>query len=81
MAYSLKELRELTDEQLVTEHDNCAASTVSHIHYFLEEIKRRDQNRQTKTIIEYTRKMLILTVIIAILTVVNVVAVIVQACQ
>lgn len=81
MAYSLKELRSLTDEQLIEEHDNCAASTVNHIHYFLEEIKRRDQNRQTETIIKYTRIMTWLTVFIAVLTVVNVVAVIVQVCQ
>lgn len=81
MAYSLKDIRGLSDGQLIEEHDNCAASTANHIHYFLEEIKRRDQNRQTETIIKYTRQMLILTVIIAILTVANVAVVIVQVLQ
>jgi hypothetical protein len=81
MAESLKELRGLSDKQLIEEHDNCAASTSSHIHFYLEEIKRRDQNRQTETIIKYTRIMMWLTVFIAILTVANVVAVMVQVCR
>ncbi len=29
MGYTLKELRELTDEQLIAEHDNVAQSTAS----------------------------------------------------
>lgn len=75
MAYTLKELREVSDEQLIVEHDLKAQSTDPGINYYLDELKRREQNRQTETIIKYTHRMLLLTVFIALLTIVNVMAV------
>jgi hypothetical protein len=77
MAYTLKELRAMGDEQLIAEHDNLAQSTTLGINYFLDELKRREQNRQTDTMLLYTRRMLWLTVFVAVLTVANVIAVVV----
>lgn len=82
MANTLKELREMSDEQLITEHDNLANRTQIGLNYYLDELKYREQNKQTETMILYTRKMLSfthrmlwLTVLVAILTVINVIAV------
>jgi hypothetical protein len=70
MGYTLKELRELTDEQLIAEHDNVAQSTARlGVNYYLDELKRREQNKQTEAMLAYTRRMLWLTVFVAICTV------------
>ena len=67
----------MTDEQLVTEHDNRAMRTQEGMNYYLDELTRRAQERQTKAMLGYTRRMLWLTVFVAFLTVVNVIAVLV----
>jgi len=78
MSYGIKELREMTDEQIIKEHDDLAQQT-SHnnlgLNYFINELQRREQNRQTETMLLYTRRMLWLTVFVALLTAVNVFAV------
>lgn len=76
MAYTLRELRGLTDEQLVEEHDNLAGLTRVGINYFLDELRRREQEKQTRLMLSYTHRMLWLTVFIAILTITNVIAVV-----
>jgi hypothetical protein len=76
MSYHLKELRTMSDEQLITEHDDLASRTQVGLNYYLDELNRRAQNRQTETMLLYTRRMLWLTVVVAILTSVNVIAVI-----
>ena len=77
MSSTLKELREMTDEQVIEEHDNLAQRTMMGLNYYLDELNRREQNRQTEAMLSYTRRMLWLTVLVAILTVVNVIAVLV----
>lgn len=82
MAYRLKELREMTDEQLIAEHDDVAQGTASlGVNYYLDELKRREQNKQTESMLAYTRRMLWLTVFVAICTVVNVVAALIPLCR
>jgi hypothetical protein len=71
MAKTISELRELSDEQLVEEHDRTATNTVVGISYYLDEIERRRIDRQQQ-------QMLRLTWVVTVLTVVNVVAVIVS---
>ena len=74
--FTLKELRDLKDEQIIAEHDRKAHGTTSvDIDYYLNELQRREQNRQTETIVKYTRRMLWLTVSVAILTAINVIAI------
>ena len=48
MSHSLEELRKLPDEQLIIEHDKHAKHTQVGINYYLDELYRRDQNRQTE---------------------------------
>ncbi len=67
----------MSDEQLIAEHDRAVDSCgTTGIKYYLEELKRREQDRQTRTIIKYTRLMLWLTVLVALLTITNVIAVV-----
>jgi len=76
MSNTLKELQGMSDEQLILEHDDEAKYTSSvGINYYLDELNRRAQKRQTETMLAYTRRMLWMTVFIAILTAINVIAV------
>ena len=77
MSPSLKALRELSDEDLVSLHDGVAIHTSVGVTYYLDEIYRRDQDKQTKVMQQYTKQMLNLTYVVTVLTVINVVAVIV----
>jgi hypothetical protein len=70
-AKSIAELRSLSDEELVEQHDKLAATTSVGISYYLDEIERRRIERQQQ-------QMLRLTWVVTVLTVVNVVAVIVS---
>ena len=77
LAAKLEKLRELSDEELVALHDQAAANTTVGIQYYLDELNRRSQNKHTEVMLHYTKQMLRLTVFVAVLTVVNVIAVLV----
>ena len=70
-AKTIAELRELSDEQLIEEHDRATANVVVGISYYLDEIHRREVDRQQ-------RQMLRLTWVVTVLTVINVAAVVVS---
>jgi hypothetical protein len=69
-AKSLADLRDLTDLELVAQHDRLAGHTQVGISYYLEELHRR-------AVVAQGKRMERLTQVIAVLTVVNVAAVIV----
>lgn len=73
-APKLKELRNMKDDILVSAHDqNAKDITVLGISYYLEELARRDQSRQTKQMLEYTRWIVRMTAIVTIATIINVI--------
>lgn len=45
MSYSIAQMRAMTDEQLIAEHDEHARNTVVATGYYLEELQRREQTR------------------------------------
>lgn len=47
MAYTIAQLRETTDEQLIAEHDAHAKNASGGINYYLEELDRRSRERAT----------------------------------
>ena len=53
-AKPLKELRGLSEEELIEQHDQEAARTGAGVDYYLTELNRRSQNRQTKWIVAMT---------------------------
>ncbi len=70
IARSIEELRALSDDDLIREHDEIAAHTQTGLNYYLEELARRQ-------VASREQKMQKLTQVIVVLTSVNVVAVIV----
>jgi hypothetical protein len=70
-AKTISELRGLSDEQLIEQHDHLAENTVVGISYYLSELERRQVERQG-------RLMLRLTWVVTVLTVINVAAVVVS---
>ncbi len=72
MAMTLKELRGLSDDDLVAQHDEIAGSTVVGLNYYLAEIARRDQDRQTQAMLSYTKWVTIMTAIITVATIANI---------
>lgn len=67
MAPTMAEIRAMSDEELIRRHDEIAESTVVGLAWYRDEIVRRDAARQTATIVR-------LTLVITMLTSVNVVA-------
>lgn len=48
MTMSIQQLRSATDEQLIAEHDQLATSTIPGVNWYLDELRRRGQERQAK---------------------------------
>jgi|WetSurMetagenome_2_1015567.scaffolds.fasta_scaffold227729_2 hypothetical protein len=72
---SLRQLRGLTEDELIERHDTLAKITIVSSAHYLAELARRDLDRQTTAMLGYTRRMHILTVVILCCTIVNTVAV------
>ena len=71
MALSLSELRKLTDDELVEKYDCQATSTVVGTQYFMDELNRRYQERQTNATLRITKWFAGMTIIITVATLVN----------
>jgi hypothetical protein len=69
----IKELRALLDETLIDAHDKKAESTEAGVAYYLDELARRDQSRQTEAMLSYTRWIIAMTVIVTLATIANLV--------
>lgn len=72
MALSLSDLRNLTDDELVEKHDAQAKTTVVGIQYYLDELSRRYQERQTNSMLRFTKWITVMTVIITVATLANI---------
>ena len=54
MVYSIKQLRALSDEELIQEHDKKALNTVAGTKYYMEELDRRSRERNEKMMFKLT---------------------------
>ena len=72
MAERISHLRKMTDAQLEALYDGTAESTQVGLNHYLTEINRRNQERQTETMLGYTREIRVMTRVITFLTLVNV---------
>ena len=81
MSQSIEQLRKLSDEEVIELHDRVATNTSVGVQFYLDEIHRREQNKQTDVMVKYTKQILLLTIAIGILTFINVVAVFIQISQ
>ena len=72
MSENFETLRSLSDTELIKKHDRLAASTGVGIKYYLQELARRDQDKQTRAMLSYTKWITIMTLAISVLTIINV---------
>jgi hypothetical protein len=54
MVYSIKQIRELSDEKLIAEHDKKAKNTFVGTKYYMEELDRRSRDRNDKAMFKLT---------------------------
>lgn len=73
IAPSYRQLREMSDEQLITSHDHLAKNTSLGLSYYLDELRRRATDRQTERMVELTAVIEGLTRVVTVLTAVSVV--------
>ena len=73
MSELLKELRALPDEVLIQKHDALAQNTITGTAHYLTELARRDLERQTEAVLKYTEQVRNFTLLVTLLTVVNVI--------
>jgi hypothetical protein len=78
MSHLLNELRAASDEELIERHDRLAKDTIVGVNYYLEELARRDAQAQGDRVESLTKTVVNLTWVIAILTAVNVAAVLID---
>jgi hypothetical protein len=66
------ELREMTEEKLIEAYDEISETTYIGTNLYLQELVRRNQNRQTEAMLKYTRYILWMTIVVTVATIVNV---------
>lgn len=71
MIPTYEQLVSLSDQDLVDGYNAAAERTVVGTGFYLDELNRRAQTRQSTSILDLTRQVRNLTVIITILTVIN----------
>jgi hypothetical protein len=72
VASTLKDLRALSDDELIRRHDEEAAHTVVGTDYYLAELARRESHKTAEGVARDTTWMKRLTAIITALTIANV---------
>ena len=70
MAPTIRQLKKMTDKQIEEGYDSAAKNTVVGTQFWQDELVRREQRKQTTLLIALTIVLIILTAVIAGLTVV-----------
>ena len=74
MAESVHNLRTLSDNELIKQHDSLARNTVVGTQHYLDELNRRDHIRQTEAMLILTKWIARMTVVITVATILSVAA-------
>ncbi|MEC4183307.1 hypothetical protein VJ918_00615 [Adlercreutzia sp. R21] len=72
MSLTYRELRKISDEELIDQHDKEAKYTVVGTSYYLEELARRDSQRVNDSMLRCTKWITVMTAVMLLATVVNV---------
>lgn len=72
MSLTYRELRKMSDEELIDQHDKESKYTVVGTSYYLEELARRDSQRVNDSMLRCTKWITAMTAIMLLATVVNV---------
>jgi hypothetical protein len=72
MSWSIEDLRDMSDDELIRAHDRLAKNTQAvGVNYYLEELARRRSDRQQTTMIRLTWAIAAMTLVVTIATIVN----------
>ncbi len=72
MAHTWAGLKELSDNELIAEHDDSAKNTVVGTRHYLDELRYRQQSRVASKLEGFTKWIFWLTVVVTLATVANV---------
>ncbi len=78
VAFTLKELRTLSDAELEAQHDNKASSTEMGLSYYLDEMRARQQTKINEEMRVLTKRIYWLTVVVTIATICNLAPLVIQ---
>lgn len=70
MVYTIEQLRQLSDEQLIQEHDEKAKNTVVGINYYIDELDRRSRDRSEKAMFKLTIVSTVTSILAIILSII-----------
>jgi len=69
----ITQLKNMTDNELILEYDKRAINTVAGTSFYLDELRYREAERQSRKIVRMTIAMTLLTVVITFATIINVI--------
>lgn len=72
MSLTYRELRKISDDELIDQHDKESKYTVVGTGYYLEELARRDSQRVNDSMLRCTRWITVMTAVMLLATVANV---------
>ena len=72
---SYEKLRSMSEEDLIEMYDRVAPATVLPVTFLRDELARREMEKQQENMLALTKQMRNLTIVIAVLTVINVIVV------
>lgn len=72
MSYTYEQLRRISDNELIKQHDACAKNTGAGVSYYLEELSRRDANRINESMLKYTKWVTAMTAVMLLATIANI---------
>lgn len=78
MSMHYKELREISDDQLIQIYDEQAKNTCVGISYYADELNRRQSERSNRVMVKCTIAITIMTAVMLLATIVNVIVVFVR---
>jgi hypothetical protein len=76
-----EELKLLSIDDLKQKYDKLSSSTCVGLNFYREEIARRESEKLNSDMVKMTSQMRNMTIAISIMTLVNVIAVIIQLCK
>ncbi len=71
MSHSIQSLKDLSDKELIEQHDELAQTTVMGTQYYLSELRHREQVETNQEMGRLTRWIFGFTVVVTIATVIN----------
>ena len=73
IAKTMREIKSMSDEQLIREYDEIAESTMHGTSFYLDELRARESSRVATSVQKFTKWIFWLTVVVTASTLVNLV--------